>query len=596
MRIGDSLPSILSTDGGNQMTIATGQISIVDFNDAPSLTAFVSTTSPKTQIWDPATSKYTPDWTSSSPVLQPSLFVSSEGTSDQISTAKSVKWFDSADLTTALATGGAYTVTGSTLKVSQNIMTGSIYAKTFICEIIWTDPATLVDLTVRAEFTFNRANNGATGPSAISAVLSNDSDVIPTDSNGNNGNFTGALSTMYIYEGATDISSSWTVTANPVDITGTLSGRTYTVTGFAAGKDTGYVDLTASRSGYASITRRFALSKSKQGTAGTTPTLYRLIMSANAIQKNISNVYTPSTITASAKSQTGTGAYGDYAGRFTIEETTDGTTFTNKYTSSANEVSKTYTPSAGIKALRVRLHLAGVTPSGTNHIDEQIVPVVSDGATGAAGADAVLVSAWAPSGNLFKNDLTTSLTAQADLYKGATVQTSGVTYEWFVQKSGNADEGAGSGWDKLDSTNQASYGVTGAVNTSTLTVTAAGIVNLAAFKIKATYGGKAYYDTIIFYDQTDPIMVVVESSNGNIFKNGQVSSQLLCRLYQNGDEIDPKQSTATTGYKYTYTWTKLGRDGNQDMTFGGSGTKKGKWIDITDTDIYQKAVFKVEIT
>ena len=596
MRIGDSLPGILSTDGGNQMTIATGQISIVDFNDAPSLTAFVSTTSPKTQIWDPTTSKYTPDWTTSSPVLQPSLFVSSEGTSDQIATAKSVKWFDSADLTTVLVTGGAYTVTGSTLKVSQNIMTGSIYAKTFICEIIWTDPATLVDLTVRAEFTFNRADNGKTGPSAISAVLSNDSDVIPTDSAGNNGNFTGALSTMYIYEGATDVSSSWTVTANAVDITGTLSGKTYTVTGFAAGKDTGYVDLTASRSGYASITRRFALSKSKQGTAGTTPTLYRLIMSANAIQKNISNVYTPATITASAKSQTGTGAYGDYSGRFTIEETTDGTTYTNKYTSSANEVSKTHTPSAGIKAVRVRLHLAGVTPSGTNHIDEQIVPVVADGATGAAGADAVLVSAWAPSGNLFKNDLTTSLTAQADLYKGATVQTSGVTYEWFVQKSGNADEGAGTGWDKLDSSNQASYGVTGAVNGATITVTAAGIVNLAAFKIKATYGGKAYYDTVIFYDQTDPIMVVVESSNGNIFKNGQVSSQLLCRLYQNGDEIDPKLASATTGYKYTYTWTKLGRDGNQDMTFGGSGTKKGKWIDITDTDIYQKAVFKVEIT
>lgn len=592
MRIGDSLPSILSTDGGNQMTIATGQISIVDFNDAPSLTAFVSTTSPKTQIWDPATSKYTPDWTSSSPVLQPSLFVSSEGTSDQIANAKSVKWFDSADLTTALVTGGAYTVTGSTLKVSQNIMTGSIYAKTFICEIIWTDPATLVDLTVRAEFTFNRANNGATGPSAISAVLSNDSDVIPTDSNGNNGNFTGALSTMYIYEGATDVSSSWTVTAAPSNVTGTLSGRTYTVTGMSA--DTGYVDLTASRSGYASITRRFALSKSKQGTAGTTPTLYRLIPSVNAIAKNISGVYNPTTLTLSAKSQTGTGAYGDYSGRYQIWETTDGTNWgTVKYTSSANEATKVWTPTAGIKAVKAQLYLAGGT---STLLDEQIIPVVSDGATGAAGADAVLVSAWAPSGNLFKNDLTTSLTAQADLYKGATVQTSGVTYEWFVQKSGNADEGAGAGWDKLDSTNQASYGVTGAVNTATITVTAAGIVNLAAFKIKATYGGKAYYDTIIFYDQTDPIMVVVESSNGNIFKNGQISSQLLCRLYQNGNEIDPKQSTATTGYKYTYTWTKLGRDGNQDMTFGGSGTKTGKWIDITDTDIYQKAVFKVEIT
>ncbi|ABY46432.1 hypothetical protein [Bacillus mycoides] len=579
-------------------TLATGMISIVDFNDAPSLSAFVSTTSPKTQIYDPASGTYTPNWTSAGPTLTPSLFISTEGTTDAISSAKAVKWYDSIDTSKVIVTGGAYTVTGNTLKISQNIMTGSTYAKTFIAEIIWTDPTTLADLVVRAEFTFSRADNGKTGASAISAVLSNDSDVIPTDSAGNNGNFTGAISTMTIFEGATDVSASWTVAANPVDITGTLSGKTYTVTGFVAGKDTGYVDLTASKSGYASVTRRFALSKSKQGISGTTPTLYRLLSSADAIQKNLAGVYTPTTIIFTAKSQTGSGAYGDYSGKFTIEETTDGTTFTNKYTSASNEPSKIHTPSAGIKAIRVRLHIAGVTPNGSNHIDEQTISVVSDGATGVSGADAVLVSVWAPNGNLFKNDLSTSLTAQADLYKGATVQSSGVTYEWFVQKSGNADEGAGTGWDKIDATNQASYGVTGAVNTATITVTAAGITNLAAFKIKATYSSKAYYDTIIFYDQTDPIMVSVESSNGNIFKNGSVSSQILCRLFQNGEEIDPKLASATTGYKYTYTWTKLKMDGTQDMDFGGKAisTKTGKWIDITDADIFQKAVFKVEIS
>lgn len=61
-------------------TVATGMISIVDFNDAPSLSAFVSTTSPKTQIYDPATLSYTPNWTSAGPTLTPSLFISTEGT------------------------------------------------------------------------------------------------------------------------------------------------------------------------------------------------------------------------------------------------------------------------------------------------------------------------------------------------------------------------------------------------------------------------------------------------------------------------------------------------------------------------------------
>ncbi|MDA1976981.1 hypothetical protein PDL67_10545 [Bacillus cereus] len=584
-------------------TVATGMISIVDFNDAPSLSAFVSTTSPKTQIYDPATLSYTPNWTSAGPTLTPSLFISTEGTTDQISKAKTVKWFDSTNTSTPIVTGGAYTVTGNTLTISQNIMTGSTYAVTFIAEIIWTDPATLADLVVRAEFTFSRANNGATGPSAVTAVLSNDSHTVPSDSAGNNQIVTGASSTITVFEGSKDVTSSWSM-GTPVvtGATGTLSGaptnRTWTLNANGMTADTATVVWTLTRSGYANITKTFTITRSKQGVAGTTPTLYRLLSSADAIQKSISGVYTPTKVTFSAKSQTGSGSYDFYSGKFTIDETTDGTNFTNKYTSSANESLKEYTPSAGIKALRARLFLAGTTPSDTNYLDEQIIPVVADGATGASGADAVLVSTWAPSGNLFKNDLVTSLTAQADVYKGASVLTSGVTYEWFVQKSGNADEGAGLGWDKLDATNQASYGVTGAVNTSTITVTAAGITNLAAFKIKATYASKPYYDTIIFYDQTDPIMVSVESSNGNIFKNGNISSQILCRLFQNGEEIDPKGASPTTGYKYTYTWTKFKMDGTQDVNFGGVGvsTKKGKWIDITDADIFQKAVFKVEIS
>lgn len=90
-------------------------------------------------------------------------------------------------------------------------MTGSTYAVTFIAEIIWTDPATLADLVVRAEFTFSRANNGATGPSAVTAVLSNDSHTVPSDSAGNNQIVTGASSTITVFEGSKDVTSSWSM-------------------------------------------------------------------------------------------------------------------------------------------------------------------------------------------------------------------------------------------------------------------------------------------------------------------------------------------------------------------------------------------------
>jgi hypothetical protein len=110
------------------------------------------------------------------------------------------------------------------------------------------------------------AVKGADGANAVVAVLSNESHVVPTDSAGNNGNYSGAATTITIYNGTSNDSANWTVTATTSNVSGVLSGKTYTVSGLSA--DTGYVDLTATRSGYASVVKRFVLSKSKAGTAG----------------------------------------------------------------------------------------------------------------------------------------------------------------------------------------------------------------------------------------------------------------------------------------------------------------------------------------
>lgn len=106
----------------------------------------------------------------------------------------------------------------------------------------------------------------ALGFSTVVALLSNDSHTVPTDSAGNDGNFTGAATTLTIYNGTTDDSANWSVTAAPTNITGTLSGKTYTVTALSA--DTGYVDLTATRGGFSNVVKRFTLSKSKGGVTG----------------------------------------------------------------------------------------------------------------------------------------------------------------------------------------------------------------------------------------------------------------------------------------------------------------------------------------
>ena len=128
--------------------------------------------------------------------------------------------------------------------------------------------------------------------------------------------------------------------------------------------------------------------KVSDGANGTSATAYWLISSASAIGKNTSNAFNPASITFTSKSQTGANAVANYSGRFVISETTDGTAFTDKYTSSANESTKTYTPSAtNIKSIRVRLYKAGGT---SVLLDEQIIPVVTDGINGTSAVTAVL--------------------------------------------------------------------------------------------------------------------------------------------------------------------------------------------------------------
>lgn len=75
---------------------------------------------------------------------------------------------------------------------------------------------------------------------------------------------------------------------------------------------------------------------------GASPTAYNLIVSHAAVAKSQNGEYNPSSITLSAKSQTGSDPWDDYPGYFKIDTTEDNTTWTNRYKSGANESTKTY--------------------------------------------------------------------------------------------------------------------------------------------------------------------------------------------------------------------------------------------------------------
>jgi hypothetical protein len=234
---------------------------------------------------------------------------------------------------------------------------------------------------------------------AIGAALNNDAHVVHTNTDGSGGDYSDCSSKMTVYLGDTDVSddSIFTVTVSAC-VTGHWdeTSRTYYVTAMSA--DNGYVDIDALygtgdrylttrkglrlttragkyilvQSGGAHIRKRFSISKAKDGKIGLS---YDLHSSTLAVRKRKDGkTLIPASITFSA-TQNDNGLVRSYSGRYSIQETEDGTTYTLKYVSTSDEIQKIYTPSsANIKAVRCTLLSAG----GVSELDTQTVIILAD--------------------------------------------------------------------------------------------------------------------------------------------------------------------------------------------------------------------------
>jgi hypothetical protein len=115
---------------------------------------------------------------------------------------------------------------------------------------------------------------GGSGSNAIAGLLTNEAQILPADANGVVTSFVGASTAFKVYIGTTDSSNLATLAKVDVNTTSSISGvgtlnPTVTVVGIDSGSDTGYTDITASVTGYPNIGKRFTLTKSKAGTAGS---------------------------------------------------------------------------------------------------------------------------------------------------------------------------------------------------------------------------------------------------------------------------------------------------------------------------------------
>lgn len=243
---------------------------------------------------------------------------------------------------------------------------------------------------------------GITSLDNLTAILSNDACVVHTYYDGTGGDYQYAMTKVYAYKGDTDVTQAAAVTVYNVSagLAGTWSPstKTYQVTEMTAlngyvdfevayGITTGYLLIdTASvanngiimpdgkklkiNTDVARVYKRFSISKSPDGMAGTN---YNLQTSVGVIRRSTDGTaLAPPSITFSAIKTVGE-ITSEYIGKYKIEETSDLSTWVQKYYSSTTERTKTYTPTLSAKMIRCTL----MNEDGT-YLDSQTVTVISD--------------------------------------------------------------------------------------------------------------------------------------------------------------------------------------------------------------------------
>lgn len=84
--------------------------------------------------------------------------------------------------------------------------------------------------------------------------------------------------------------------------------------------------------------------------------------------------------------------------------------------------------------------------------------------------------------------------------------------------------------------------------------------------------------------------VIIESNNGNIFKNGDINCTLSCKVFSWDDDITDDINAAN------FTWTRKSNDTAADVLWNASHSGGTKSITLTPSDVYGRSVFYCTVT
>ena len=554
--------------------IATGSKTIIDLSDGKSLSVYLGSNQPRTQILDVNTNAYAPDWTTTAGklVITPVIYANQTAIA-LTNTALAITWKrkEGSSSESALTTGES--VSGNILTVNTNklssITSGLL---TYIAYVTYTDPDNGMAINATADITFAMVK---TGQNAKSAWISGEQVFKYTAA--------GAVSPAQITLSANlqnvsmekwqykNSSGTWTdypTTSDNASITGTTLIVKPTHGIFVGEAAT--LRITTSDSNIGDTTSIYKVSDGAAGATGGTGAAAVVAFLTNeniTFAANSSGQVAATTVTCNVVAYKGTSKVTPTVG--TISGAPTGMTVT-KGSATSNEIPITITISANATLGGSGQQQGTLSVPITSPVNTTLTinwSKVNTGATGSAGQNAVVFSIVAPEGTVFSNG-EGSLTLEAKGYNGASIIQSGVTYAWSRYTSGEWQTIAGG-------------------TSKTLTVEGSTVQSMASFKCQMTYNNKAYEDYVTLIDKTDNYQVEIISSGGDVFKNTVGTTQLLCVVYQNGQMVDED------GTQFTYLWGRFGANGEM-LDDGYFAT--GKIIEVNGDHVDGKTTFICEVT
>ncbi len=597
---------------------ASGQITIVDLSDSRQLSVYLTSNLPKTQILDQDTNAFNPNWTTTNLVVEPTIFLNQ--TAVQLNASGltiNYKRRDGSGAEASLTTGE--TVSGGKLTVNTNVLSSSNSGLvTYICYIQYIDPQTRQTVYAQADISYSLVKNASSARLAtISGAqifkYNGDKTLIGPDSISLTGEIQGVSTIRWQYKNSSGNFVDYPTTSDNANITsGTLNVKPSH--GIFV-DDVATIKLSTENTDVYDIISISKLYDGKAGTNGAAGAGGLSVIIGNEAQSIIADASTNHPISAATTITIPITAY-------------KGTAITSCTLTTPTGLPSGMTATQATSNNVVTLTLSITKGATLGNVDSGTIPLVITsngqtvtktfswskavkGAAGAAGQDgenAVVFTVYAPNGTVFINQSGT-LTLATQAYDGATSISSGATYKWEKYASGS--------WSQVGTA-------------ATLSVDGSSVANIATYRCTMTYNSQTYQDVITLEDKSDSMVATIESTGGNIFKNGIGNTTLTCRLFANGNETDglladisvsaPSSptsgtlwykvdtnaktvtlmkyngstwATATEAQDYTYNWYRLDAEG--DALDNGAVFKTGKVIYVSDAEVDTKTTFICEV-